>query len=108
MKYYPNERYGCCQEEMGSSGVLNSKVTAFMSFFRAWSRWVREEKVRVPTPGEAGYAIQLSNETQLDVHPSTEHKMVDRHGLKAQPVFQSLMLITSLTLELSRDISQLL
>ncbi|KAF3972471.1 hypothetical protein CMV_004021 [Castanea mollissima] len=26
MKYYPNERYGCCQEEMGSSGVLNPKA----------------------------------------------------------------------------------
>ncbi|KAF3972472.1 hypothetical protein CMV_004021 [Castanea mollissima] len=74
MKYYPNERYGCCQEEMGSSGVLNPKVTAFM-----------EEKVKVPTPGEAGYAIQLSNETPLDVHSSNEHKMVDRHGFKAQP-----------------------
>ena len=38
-----NERYGCCQEEMGSSGVLNTKVTVFMSFFWAWSRWVSKE-----------------------------------------------------------------
>ena len=38
-----NERYGCCQEEMGSSGVLNPKVTVFMSFFWTWSRWVSKE-----------------------------------------------------------------
>ena len=43
LEFYPNERYGCCQEEMGSSGVLNPKVTAFTSFFWAWSRWVSKE-----------------------------------------------------------------
>lgn len=28
-------------------------------------------------PREAGYAIQLSDKTLLDVRPSTEHKKVD-------------------------------
>lgn len=41
------------------------------SFFK-----VREEKVKPLTPREAGYAIQLSNKTLLDVRPSTEHKKV--------------------------------
>lgn len=38
---------------------------------------MREEKVKVLTPREAGYAIQLSNKTLLDVRPSTERKKVD-------------------------------
>ncbi|KAK4568803.1 hypothetical protein RGQ29_004282 [Quercus rubra] len=72
---------------MGSSGVLNPKVTVFMSFFWAWSRWAREEKVNVPTHGEPGYAIQLSNETPLDVHPSTEYKMAWVKGSTCIPIF---------------------
>ena len=28
---------------MGSSGILYPKVTAFLSFFWAWSRWVSKE-----------------------------------------------------------------
>ncbi|XP_057952032.1 rhodanese-like domain-containing protein 11, chloroplastic isoform X2 [Malania oleifera] len=41
---------------------------------KRWEALVREEKVKVLTPREAGYAIQLSNKTLLDVRPSTEHK----------------------------------
>ncbi|PSR96732.1 Rhodanese-like domain-containing protein, partial [Actinidia chinensis var. chinensis] len=40
---------------------------------KRWEALVREEKVKVLTPREAGYAIQLSNKTLLDVRPSTEH-----------------------------------
>lgn len=38
---------------------------------------VREEKVKLLTPKEAGYAIQLSGKTLLDVRPSTEHEKVN-------------------------------
>ncbi|KAF7123700.1 hypothetical protein RHSIM_Rhsim12G0169500 [Rhododendron simsii] len=41
---------------------------------KRWEALVREEKVKVLTPREAGYAMQLSNKTLLDVRPSTEHK----------------------------------
>uniref|UniRef100_A0A5B7B831 Rhodanese domain-containing protein n=1 Tax=Davidia involucrata TaxID=16924 RepID=A0A5B7B831_DAVIN len=41
---------------------------------KRWEALVREEKVKVLTPREAGYAIQLSNKTLLDVRPSMEHK----------------------------------
>ena len=34
--------------------------------------------MKVLTPREAGYAIQLTNKTLLDVRPSTEHQKVDR------------------------------
>ncbi|KAJ0603710.1 putative Rhodanese-like domain-containing protein [Helianthus annuus] len=39
--------------------------------------YVREGKVKVLTPKEAGYAIQLSGKTLLDVRPSTEHEKVN-------------------------------
>lgn len=38
---------------------------------------IREGKVKVLTPREAGYAIQLSNRTLLDVRPSTERQKVN-------------------------------
>ncbi|XP_059638476.1 cytochrome P450 71A8-like isoform X2 [Cornus florida] len=41
---------------------------------KRWEAMVRQEKVKVLTPREAGYAIQLSDKTLLDVRPSTEHK----------------------------------
>ncbi|URE10846.1 RHOD [Musa troglodytarum] len=43
---------------------------------RRWETLIREQKVKVLTPREAGYAIQLSNKTLLDVRPSTEHEKV--------------------------------
>ncbi|KAL5998237.1 hypothetical protein ACLOJK_009175 [Asimina triloba] len=41
---------------------------------KRWEALIREGRVKVLTPKEAGYAIQLSNKTLLDVRPSTEHK----------------------------------
>lgn len=37
---------------------------------------IREQKVKVLTPREAGYAIQLSSKALIDVRPSTEHEKV--------------------------------
>ncbi|KAB1217267.1 Rhodanese-like domain-containing protein 11, chloroplastic [Morella rubra] len=45
---------------------------------KRWEALVREEKIKVLTPREAGYAVQLSNRTLLDVRPSTEHKKTER------------------------------
>ncbi|KMZ56467.1 Rhodanese-like domain-containing protein 11, chloroplastic [Zostera marina] len=41
---------------------------------KRWELLIREQKVKILTPREAGYAIQLSNKTLLDVRPSTEHE----------------------------------
>ncbi|RVW20437.1 Rhodanese-like domain-containing protein 11, chloroplastic [Vitis vinifera] len=41
---------------------------------KRWEALIREEKVKILSPREAGYAIQLSNKTLLDVRPSTERK----------------------------------
>ncbi|KAL5544045.1 hypothetical protein UlMin_007829 [Ulmus minor] len=54
---------------------------------KRWEALVREEKVKVLTPREAGYAIQLSNKTLLDVRPSTERKKAWIKGSTWIPVF---------------------
>ncbi|KAA8542232.1 hypothetical protein F0562_023632 [Nyssa sinensis] len=54
---------------------------------KRWEALVREEKVKVLTPREAGYAIQLSNKTLLDVRPSMEHKKAWVKGSTWIPIF---------------------
>ncbi|RDX81851.1 Rhodanese-like domain-containing protein 11, chloroplastic [Mucuna pruriens] len=41
---------------------------------KRWEALIRDGKVKVLTPREAGYAVQLSNKPLLDVRPSNEHK----------------------------------
>ncbi|CAL0305139.1 unnamed protein product [Lupinus luteus] len=40
---------------------------------KRWEALIRDGKVKVLTPKEAGYAVQLSNKPLLDVRPSNEH-----------------------------------
>ncbi|CAL9193610.1 unnamed protein product [Musa hybrid cultivar] len=54
---------------------------------RRWETLIREQKVKVLTPREAGYAIQLSNKTLLDVRPSTEHEKAWVRGSTWIPIF---------------------
>ncbi|TKY73570.1 Rhodanese domain-containing protein 11 [Spatholobus suberectus] len=41
---------------------------------KRWEALIRDGKVKVLTPREAGYAVQLSNKPLLDVRPSNERK----------------------------------
>ncbi|KAM0035165.1 putative Rhodanese-like domain-containing protein [Helianthus debilis subsp. tardiflorus] len=54
---------------------------------KRWDALVREGKVKVLTPKEAGYAIQLSGKTLLDVRPSTEHEKAWVKGSTWIPIF---------------------
>ncbi|KAL6973130.1 hypothetical protein U1Q18_027309 [Sarracenia purpurea var. burkii] len=54
---------------------------------KRWEALVREEKIKVLTPREAGYAVQLSNKTLLDVRPSTERKKAWVKGSLWIPIF---------------------
>ncbi|KAM7479832.1 hypothetical protein LguiA_028045 [Lonicera macranthoides] len=54
---------------------------------KRWESLVREEKVKVLTPKEAGYAIQLSNKPLLDVRPSTEREKAWVKGSTWIPIF---------------------
>lgn len=54
---------------------------------RRWETLIREQKVKVLTPKEAGYAIQLSNKSLLDVRPSTEYDKARVKGSAWVPIF---------------------
>ncbi|KAJ0972793.1 hypothetical protein J5N97_020752 [Dioscorea zingiberensis] len=54
---------------------------------RRWEALIRDQKVKVLTPKEAGYAIKLSNKTLLDVRPSTEHDKAWVKGSAWIPIF---------------------
>ncbi|XP_022135280.1 rhodanese-like domain-containing protein 11, chloroplastic isoform X1 [Momordica charantia] len=54
---------------------------------KRWESLVREGKVKVLKPREAGYAIQLSDKTLLDVRPSTEHNKAWIKGSTWIPIF---------------------
>ncbi|KAG9447221.1 hypothetical protein H6P81_013349 [Aristolochia fimbriata] len=54
---------------------------------KRWEALIRDEKIKVLTPKEAGYAIQLSNTTLLDVRPGTEYSKARVKGSKWIPIF---------------------
>ncbi|PIN18979.1 Rhodanese-related sulfurtransferase [Handroanthus impetiginosus] len=54
---------------------------------KRWEALVRDGKVKVLTPREAGYVIQLSNKTLVDVRPSTERKKAWVKGSTWIPIF---------------------
>ncbi|KDP31008.1 hypothetical protein JCGZ_11384 [Jatropha curcas] len=55
---------------------------------RRWDAMIREGKVNVLTPREAGYAIQLSSKILLDVRPSVEQKKAWVKGSTWIPIFE--------------------
>ncbi|KAJ6850188.1 rhodanese-like domain-containing protein 11, chloroplastic isoform X1 [Iris pallida] len=54
---------------------------------RRWETLIREQKVKVLTTKEAGYATQLSNKVLLDVRPSTEYNKARVKGSTWVPIF---------------------
>lgn len=54
---------------------------------KRWENLVREGKVKILLPREAGYAIKLSNKTLLDVRPSTERTKAWVKGSVWIPIF---------------------
>ncbi|KAG8652626.1 hypothetical protein MANES_06G111900v8 [Manihot esculenta] len=55
---------------------------------RRWDAMIREGKINILTPREAGYAIQLNNRTLLDVRPSVERKKAWVKGSTWIPIFE--------------------
>ncbi|KAK7302161.1 hypothetical protein RJT34_13042 [Clitoria ternatea] len=54
---------------------------------KRWEALIREGKVKVLTPREAGYAVQLSNKPLLDVRPSNERQKAWVRGSTWIPIF---------------------
>ncbi|KAE8661737.1 Rhodanese-like domain-containing protein 11 [Hibiscus syriacus] len=55
---------------------------------KRWDAMIREGKVKILTPKEAGYAIQLSNKPLLDVRPSSEREKAWVKGSTWVPIFE--------------------
>ncbi|KAG4171071.1 hypothetical protein ERO13_A12G185900v2 [Gossypium hirsutum] len=55
---------------------------------KRWDAMIREGKVKILTPREAGYAIQLSNKPLLDVRPSSEREKAWVKGSTWVPIFE--------------------
>ncbi|GMJ00079.1 hypothetical protein like AT4G24750 [Hibiscus trionum] len=55
---------------------------------KRWDAMIREGKVKILTPKEAGYAIQLSNKPLLDVRPSSERRKAWVKGSTWVPIFE--------------------
>ncbi|KAL1201234.1 Rhodanese-like domain-containing protein 11 [Cardamine amara subsp. amara] len=56
---------------------------------KRWDGLLREGKVKVLTPREAGYAISLSNKPLLDVRPSSERNKAWVKGSTWVPIFDN-------------------
>ncbi|GAU40426.1 hypothetical protein TSUD_136730 [Trifolium subterraneum] len=54
---------------------------------KRWEALLRDEKIKILTPKEAGYAVQLSNKPLLDVRPSNEHNKAWVKGSTWIPIF---------------------
>ncbi|XP_078433148.1 rhodanese/Cell cycle control phosphatase superfamily protein [Wolffia australiana] len=54
---------------------------------KRWDVLIREQKVMIMTPKEAGYALQLSDTSLLDVRPSTERQKAWVKGSTWIPIF---------------------
>ncbi|KAK1289367.1 hypothetical protein QJS10_CPB18g00620 [Acorus calamus] len=54
---------------------------------KRWEALIREGKIKILTPKEAGYAVRLSNKTLLDVRPSTEYEKAWVKGSPWIPIF---------------------
>ncbi|XP_078172045.1 rhodanese/Cell cycle control phosphatase superfamily protein isoform X2 [Carex rostrata] len=54
---------------------------------RRWEALIREQKIKVLTPREAGYATQLTNKVLLDVRPTSERNKAWVKGSTWIPIF---------------------
>lgn len=66
---------------------LTNQMKEMNAARKRWESLIREEKVKALTPREAGYAIQLTKKTLLDVRPSVEHKKAWVKGSSWIPIF---------------------
>lgn len=56
---------------------------------KRWESLIREQKVKTLTPREAGYAIELSKKTLLDVRPSIERQKASVKDSAWIPIFDN-------------------
>ncbi|MCE3049417.1 hypothetical protein HAX54_044794 [Datura stramonium] len=82
LKYRNDIRMQAVQEEYELKQMKDMAAAK-----RRWDAMIKDGKVKVLTPREAGYAIQLSNKMLLDVRPSMERKKAWVKGSTWIPIF---------------------
>ncbi|KAI3858623.1 hypothetical protein MKW92_042624 [Papaver armeniacum] len=87
---YSTRFYRNSSIQMSGSNVeedLTKQMKEMNAAKKRWDALIREEKVKSLTPREAGYAIQLSYKTLLDVRPSFERNKAWVKGSTWIPIF---------------------
>ncbi|TMX03186.1 hypothetical protein EJD97_017821 [Solanum chilense] len=82
LKYKNNIRMQAVEEEYELKQMKDMAAAK-----KRWDALIRDGTVKVLTPREAGYAIQLSNKMLLDVRPSMERKKAWVKGSTWIPIF---------------------
>ncbi|GER56756.1 rhodanese/Cell cycle control phosphatasesuperfamily protein [Striga asiatica] len=80
-------RHNCTRMQVAEEEFEVKQMRDMAAARKRWEALVRDGKVKVLTPREAGYAVQLSNKTLLDVRPSTERKKAWVKGSDWIPIF---------------------
>ncbi|KAK8659051.1 hypothetical protein V6N13_029266 [Hibiscus sabdariffa] len=79
---------GVIRMQAGQEDFELKQVRDMAAAKKRWDAMIREGKVKILTPKEAGYAIQLSNKPLLDVRPSSEREKAWVKGSSWVPVFE--------------------
>ncbi|KAL4346369.1 hypothetical protein GQ457_17G017830 [Hibiscus cannabinus] len=79
---------GVIRMQAGQEDFELKQVRDMAAAKKRWDAMIREGKVKILTPKEAGYAIQLSNKPLLDVRPSSEREKAWVKGSSWLPVFE--------------------
>ncbi|XP_017974075.1 PREDICTED: rhodanese-like domain-containing protein 11, chloroplastic [Theobroma cacao] len=84
-----NQRFQCgvIRMQAGEEDFELKQMRDMAAAKKRWDAMIREGKVKVLTPREAGYAIQLSNKPLLDVRPSSEREKAWVKGSIWVPIF---------------------
>lgn len=87
--YYiaPSFNLGGIRMQAGGEEYELKQMRDMAAAKKRWDALIRDGKVKVLTPREAGYAVQLSSKTLLDVRPSTERKKAWIRGSIWIPIF---------------------
>ncbi|KAH9776476.1 Rhodanese-like domain-containing protein 11 [Citrus sinensis] len=87
--YYiaPSFNLGGIRMQAGGEEYELKQMRDMAAAKKRWDALIRDGKVKVLTPREAGYAVQLSSKTLLDVRPSTERKKAWIKGSIWIPIF---------------------
>ncbi|XP_021286015.1 rhodanese-like domain-containing protein 11, chloroplastic [Herrania umbratica] len=86
-----NQRFQCgvIRMQAGAEDFELKQMRDMAAAKKRWDAMIREGKVKVLTPREAGYAIQLSNKPLLDVRPSSEREKAWVKGSTWVPIFDN-------------------